>query len=549
MVEERLTPRAFSEADKVHQARYHLALSYVQPGARILDAACGVGYGARYLAENSLCEAVVAIDVSDEALEWAQRYFRSEKLTYIQADLSEEFATKLPLDQFDVITSFETVEHLKDDRSFLTQVRRLLKPGGHLLLSVPNEEVVPWEQANNPWHYRHYTTPELLALMQEMGFHVVDGYSQTWVTPIYRGFGGHVNVVVCQNVEAPAVQFNALEKISATCQVLATTDNEVATVLPLVSLKTRFDEMLAAQVSFAQALKLTHLRQYDRAIALASQIEPSLCPERDYVLGTAYEGRQEVGAAVAHYRRLLARRDGIKVALVRRAEERLAAIAPQALERPVEEGQEATAPQARRLVAYGDWDVVSPERFLDEGGLIKLQRLLAYTEADVVLAPVLYELVPEHRVARWEPVAWRRGGEGERLEKLRVYVNGDTPDLWYGDAYEAFKGQNYEQAFSLFADHYESTTDPMDQVVLVRWLVLCLVELEKDEEAVELLTDALQVHPEYADLRYLLVQILRLNGETGPLEEVVGPALNAGDSVDYPEFFYDIRGLLLRYTS
>lgn len=531
LIVERATPRVFSEVDRVHQARYHLALSYVGQGARILDAACGVGYGAYYLATNSNCEAVTAVEVSDEALEWAKEHFASDKITFVQADLTEDFTVKLPSDQYDLITCFETLEHLKDDRFFLTQVRRLLKPGGLLLLSVPNEDLVPWATANNPWHFRHYRTTELVELMGEMGFHVVDGYSQTWSTPIYRGFGGEVNVVVCQNVQGHPMAYNDLEAIGAKCHALASRSTEITGLLGSIALSQRFEEMLVAYQQFSRAVELVSQKAFDQAIAAAAPIEPALCPERDFVLGLAFEGKHDTETAAAHYRALLSKGDHIKEELARKAEARLNAIAPAT---PI-------------TVEFEGWDLIPAHCFFDAGELTKLQRLLSYTDADVVLAPVVYELFPEHQTARWEPVAWRRGGGSEKLEKVRAYVRGESPDLWYGDAYQAFKVEDYGTAFSLFAGHYEESSDPLDQAVLVRWLALCLIELGRDEQAVELLTDSLQVHPGYADLRYLLAQVLSLNGEAAMVEGLVAPVMTAGDSVDYPEFFYDIRGLLLRH--
>ncbi|WP_422124561.1 class I SAM-dependent methyltransferase [Planococcus sp. X10-3] len=119
-----------------HIARYHFAIEYAQ--GRVLDLACGVGYGAQLLAKakNKEIEEVVAIDSDAEAIRYAKHRYYHPKVNFLQDDaLNPRLPQKLGT--FDAIISFETIEHLSDEKRFLDSLYELLKPGGLLILSTP----------------------------------------------------------------------------------------------------------------------------------------------------------------------------------------------------------------------------------------------------------------------------------------------------------------------------------------------------------------------------------------------------------------------------
>jgi SAM-dependent methyltransferase len=85
----------------------------------------------------------------------------------------------LPDASFDAVVSFETVEHISDDRAFLTEVRRVLRPGGLLLLSTPNKDVTsPDGPPANPFHVREYLIHDLTRLVTGSGFQEVEVFGQ-----------------------------------------------------------------------------------------------------------------------------------------------------------------------------------------------------------------------------------------------------------------------------------------------------------------------------------------------------------------------------------
>lgn len=138
-----------------HVARYAL-LRPICAGRRILDIACGEGYGSALLARWGARE-VVGADISTEAIEAAQLHFSHPEVRFLQGD-AEQAATLLRDEPpFDLVVSFETVEHVADPTALLTGLRRLCAPGGTIVLSCPNDPAALPPDAVNPYHLRTYT--------------------------------------------------------------------------------------------------------------------------------------------------------------------------------------------------------------------------------------------------------------------------------------------------------------------------------------------------------------------------------------------------------
>ncbi len=140
-----------------HRSRYHLAAGFCR-GKRVLDVACGSGYGAAVLLEAGAA-GVMGVDMSLEALAQA-RAAAGEGWGVCRAD-----ATNLPLADgaVPVVTSFETIEHLQEPERFVAELRRVLDPDGVLLLSTPNAlytKPVDGRPAN-PFHVMEFTPAEL----------------------------------------------------------------------------------------------------------------------------------------------------------------------------------------------------------------------------------------------------------------------------------------------------------------------------------------------------------------------------------------------------
>ncbi|HKQ72064.1 MAG TPA: class I SAM-dependent methyltransferase [Polyangiaceae bacterium] len=174
-----------------HLTRYAWAAEHCR-GARVADAACGVGYGSRILMRAG-ARSVDGYDVSLEAIEQARdRMARrgpfgparvgSEEagLRFAVAD-----ATCLPVPdgEYDVLVSFETIEHIEDDERYLAEASRVVKAGGLFLCSTPNREIIDAgksidQRPFNPFHVREYDEAELHARLARH-FPSVTLYGQT----------------------------------------------------------------------------------------------------------------------------------------------------------------------------------------------------------------------------------------------------------------------------------------------------------------------------------------------------------------------------------
>lgn len=148
-----------------HEARYAFVAARAA-GLRVLDIASGDGRCAECLLAGGAA-AVEGFDVSGEAIEASRRRGLPEAARFTQAS-----GTQLPVDDasFDLCVSLETIEHIDDDRAFVRELRRALKPGGMLILSTPNRTLTNpgrpiTARPYNPFHLREYSRDELDELL------------------------------------------------------------------------------------------------------------------------------------------------------------------------------------------------------------------------------------------------------------------------------------------------------------------------------------------------------------------------------------------------
>ncbi len=142
-----------------HLLRYGFAAALARPGGRILDFGCGIGYGTSVLARTPDSR-VTGVDASRGAIAYARQHWSAPNIEYVEAS-SAGFE---PADAgFDLVVSFEIVEHVPNDRAFLDRMWGMLRPGGTLLFSVPDQDGYPI--AGHPFHIRHYSETSLNRLL------------------------------------------------------------------------------------------------------------------------------------------------------------------------------------------------------------------------------------------------------------------------------------------------------------------------------------------------------------------------------------------------
>ncbi len=161
---ERLIPgKVDADLFNEHFVRYRYAQDY-SVAKNVLDTGCGVGYGSCHLAE--LAHTVVGVDNDPETIQYACRHYSRANVQYVVGDCQE-----LPFrsESFDVITSFELIEHLPDTKRYLTEIRRILRTGGMFIVSTPNRSVYGEHRGGeaNPFHVREWDFDEFVALLKE----------------------------------------------------------------------------------------------------------------------------------------------------------------------------------------------------------------------------------------------------------------------------------------------------------------------------------------------------------------------------------------------
>jgi SAM-dependent methyltransferase len=143
----------------LHLKRYEFARPSCV-GKDVLDAGCGVGYGAAFLA--TAARRVVGVDRSEEAIAYARHRYSAPNVEFVIGDL---LALPLGEDSFDVACAFETIEHLPDPERFVAEADRVLRRGGTLFVSTPRVERTN-DRPENPFHEREFSAVDLEALLR-----------------------------------------------------------------------------------------------------------------------------------------------------------------------------------------------------------------------------------------------------------------------------------------------------------------------------------------------------------------------------------------------
>lgn len=161
-----------------HLQRYLFAERFVA-GKRVLDLACGSGFGAYALRMFGACP-VAGVDLDPVALAYAREHYRRDGLRFVEGNALQWSEGE----KYDVVVSFETIEHLPDPAKFLNHVAQLLVPGGLLIISAPN--TLQYQKANPPIPNEHHLSEPDYAQFKkwlEADFHVESEWEQSPVIP------------------------------------------------------------------------------------------------------------------------------------------------------------------------------------------------------------------------------------------------------------------------------------------------------------------------------------------------------------------------------
>lgn len=177
-----------------HVNRYRFAAEHIPKKEglkRVLDLACGCGYGSKILQDAGY--EVTGVDCELSAIEYAEKHYPGPN--YRLGRLQH-----YPFGGFDFAVSFETIEHLPDPLAFLRALKSSVIFG--LIASVPNEELYPFKEENFKHdrfpHIRHYTPSEFGELLMTAGYKIQSRWCQkNKVSQVTEGTEGMFLVYVC----------------------------------------------------------------------------------------------------------------------------------------------------------------------------------------------------------------------------------------------------------------------------------------------------------------------------------------------------------------
>jgi ubiquinone/menaquinone biosynthesis C-methylase UbiE len=166
---ERIIPEHFLQSKEAyllylkHLFAYEFAKEYISTENSVIEVGCGEGYGTSYLSYN--VQHIVGLDINEEMIQHASMKYSSEKCSFKVYD-----GLNIPYDDntFDMVVSFQVIEHIRDEINYLTEIRRILKRDGTCVLTTPNGtyRIKPGKNPWNRFHIREYYPDELEAILK-----------------------------------------------------------------------------------------------------------------------------------------------------------------------------------------------------------------------------------------------------------------------------------------------------------------------------------------------------------------------------------------------
>ncbi|NMX21367.1 hypothetical protein C5S30_02795 [ANME-1 cluster archaeon GoMg4] len=152
-----------------HLFAYEFASKTLSKDSIVLEVGCGEGYGTSFLSKS--VKKIIGLDVDEQIVKHAQKKYGSTNCIFQVYN-----GKKIPFKEnsFDAIISFQVIEHVQDDRSFVLEIYRILKQKGLFMLTTPNRtcRLKPEQKPWNPFHVREYYPYELENLLKSI-FHEV----------------------------------------------------------------------------------------------------------------------------------------------------------------------------------------------------------------------------------------------------------------------------------------------------------------------------------------------------------------------------------------
>jgi SAM-dependent methyltransferase len=189
---ERQEARNLDEIRQDHRGRYAFAMAYVE--GKVLDAACGTGYGSFMMAQSHQVDLITGVDISGHAIAFAKDAWPHEKINWIC-----NHAAWVDCLDYDWCINFETLEYVEDPEALLRNFRGCR----NMICSVPNEDAIPFCKQRFPYHYRHYTPTQFELMLVNTGWKITEKFGQPglYSEDLEPGFDGRTMIAVCERIK------------------------------------------------------------------------------------------------------------------------------------------------------------------------------------------------------------------------------------------------------------------------------------------------------------------------------------------------------------
>lgn len=272
-----------------HVIRYVLAAAKIRPGDVVVDAACGLGYGTAVMSALSHGGQFIGVDIDETSIAYANASYASsdQSVSFHASDVTH--MAFLPDHSVDVLISFETIEHIADYDIFLREARRVLKPDGRFIGSVPNLWCDETGEDPNPYHFHVFDWEKLNAVIGK--YFLVE---ERWAQTAGGGF-----VLPDRKRTCHPVALNSKETIETEWWVIsACMDPRQANTIPYINPFKRDNTHIPAVVDFGKYYDNPWI--YRAIVQLGERIADrtvltDLCMD---VANTARKGSADQGAAL-----------------------------------------------------------------------------------------------------------------------------------------------------------------------------------------------------------------------------------------------------------
>lgn len=170
---ERLETFVTTEAMTEHLHRYAIIFNLIK-NKKVLDIACGEGYGTALMSKYA--KHVTGIDIDKDTISKASHKYRSENINFIDGSI-----LNIPVNDssYDIITCFETIEHISNHDKALNELKRILSSNGILVISTPEKKYYSdLNNFKNPFHQKELYEKDFIQLLNKY-FTYYEIYSQS----------------------------------------------------------------------------------------------------------------------------------------------------------------------------------------------------------------------------------------------------------------------------------------------------------------------------------------------------------------------------------